>query len=358
MPELRLDQLDAHLARQLAPLYVIHGDEPLLALEATDAIRKRARAAGFTERTVMVSERGFKWGELHAAGASMSLFGDRKIIELRIPTGKPGTDGAEAIKAHVASLTGDVLTLVSVPRLDRATQESAWFRALAGAGTVISVYPVDRARLPDWIATRLARQKQRASRETLAFLADCVEGNLLAAHQEIQKLALLLPEGEVDFESVRAAVLNVARFDASQLPEAMIAGDLTRFTRVLDGLRAEGEAAPRMVWLVAEEIRAVARVQTGIGAGRQLPDLFRENRVWGEPRQRAIAAAARRLPADALQSALTHVARIERVSKGVAKGDAWDELLGLGLSLGAVPAGRASGAARPAVPRERPSGRP
>ena len=334
MPDLRPEQLDAHLAKQLAPLYVIHGDEPLLALEAADAIRKRARAAGYVERTVLVAERGFKWGELHAAGASMSLFGDKKIIELRIPTGKPGTEGAQAIKAHADNLSADALTLVTVPKLDRSTQESAWFKALARAGVVITVYPVDRARLPEWIAGRLARQKQRAGRETLTFLADSVEGNLLAAHQEIQKLGLLLPEGELDFESVRAAVLNVARFDVSQLPQAMIAGDLGRFARVLDGLRAEGEAAPRIVWLVAEELRAVARVQTGIAAGRPLQDLFRENRVWGEPRQRAVAAAARRLPAKTLQSAITHAARIDRVSKGVAKGDAWDELLGLGLGLG------------------------
>ena len=353
MPELRLEQLDAHLAKQLAPLYVIHGGEPLLSHEAADAIRKRSRASGFTERTVMVSERGFKWGELHAAGASMSLFGDKKIIELRIPTGKPGTEGAEAIKSYTESLSPDTLTIVSLPKLDRSGQESGWFKALGRVGPVITIYPVDRARLPEWISSRLARQKQRANRETLAFLSDCVEGNLLAAFQEIQKLALLLPEGELDFESVRAAVLNVARFDASQLSEAMIAGDLTRFARVLDGLRAEGEAAPRMVWLVAEELRAVARVQTGLSAGRQLPDLFRENRVWGEPRQRAVAAAARRLPAEALQSALTHTARIERVSKGVAKGDAWDELLGLGLSLGASPASRAASPARTAGPARR-----
>ena len=333
MASIRAEQLGAHLAKQFAPLYVIHGDEPLLALEAADAIRAKARSAGFTERSVLSVERSFKWGELHAAGASMSLFGDRRLVELRIPSGKPGTEGSEAISAYCARLPQDVLLVVSLPRLAKRDQGAAWFSALAAAGVVVEVWPVERPKLPDWISARLARQKQKAPREVLEFLADCVEGNLLAAHQEIQKLALLFPPGELEFEKVRAAVLNVARFDVGQLGEAMLAGDPPRLARILEGLRAEGEAPPRVLWVLAEELRALARIRDGLAAGRSLPDLCRENRVWGEPRQTLMGRAARRVTASSVRAALSRAAGIDRIAKGIGRGDPWDEMLELGLSL-------------------------
>jgi DNA polymerase-3 subunit delta len=331
MAALRFEQLEAHLSRELRPLYAIHGDEPLLALEAADAIRARARASGFSERVVLAAERGFHWGELAASGANRSLFGDRKLIELRLATGKPGADGAAAIEAFCGNLPPDALTVVTLPRLDKAGQASSWFRALERRGIVVNVYPVERSRLPEWIAARLARHKQRASAETLQFLADCVEGNLLAAHQEIQKLGLLLPAGELEFEAVRAAVMNVARYDALKLTEAMLSGERARLARMLEGLRGEGEAPPRVLWILAEEIRAIARVQNGIAAGRPLADVLREARVWGDARQTLVGRAARKLPRAALLAALEHAAKVDRVVKGIVKGDAWDELLQLGL---------------------------
>jgi len=329
--QLRADQLDAHLARGLAPLYVVHGDEPLLSLEAADAIRTRARAAGCTERDVHLVERGYDWGRLAASAASLSLFATRRIIELRIPSGKPGTDGAGAIGAYCARLPEDTFTLVTLPRLDRAGQGSEWFGALAGAGVVVNVFPVERRQLPLWIGARLARQKQRAAEAALAFVADCVEGNLLAAHQEIQKLSLLYPAGELSFEQVRDAVLDVARFEVSQLSEAMLGGDRVRLARVLDGLAGEGEAPPRVLWVMAEDVRAVARVQAGLAAGRNVAELLREARVWGDARQRLVGAAARRMAREALEAALAHAAAVDRTIKGLAKGNPWDELLRLGL---------------------------
>ena len=331
MAALRFEQLEAHLSRELRPLYAIHGDEPLLALEAADAIRARARASGFSERVVLAAERGFHWGELAASGANRSLFGDKKLIELRLATGKPGADGAAAIEAFCGNLPPDALTVVTLPRLDKAGQASSWFRALERQGIVVNVYPVERSRLPEWIAARLARHQQRASAETLQFLADCVEGNLLAAHQEIQKLGLLLPAGELEFEAVRAAVMNVARYDALKLTEAMLSGERARLARMLEGLRGEGEAPPRVLWILAEEIRAIARVQNGIAAGRPLADVLREARVWGDARQTLVGRAARKLPRAALLAALEHAAKVDRVVKGIVKGDAWDELLQLGL---------------------------
>jgi DNA polymerase-3 subunit delta len=329
--QVRADQLDAHLARGLAALYVVHGDEPLLSLEAADAIRAKARAEGYSERDVHLVERGYDWGRLAASAASLSLFATRRIIELRIPSGKPGTDGAAAIGEYCARLPEDTLTLVTLPRLDRAGQHSEWFGALASAGAVVNVFPVDRKQLPLWIGARLARQKQRAAEAALAFVADCVEGNLLAAHQEIQKLSLLYPPGELSFEQVRDAVLDVARYEVSQLSEAMLAGDKVRLARVLDGLAGEGEAPPRVLWVMAEDVRAIARVQAGLAAGRNVADLLREARVWGDARQRLVGAAARRMAREALEAALAHAAAIDRTIKGLAKGNPWDELLRLGL---------------------------
>ncbi len=333
MLQLRAEQLDAHLARALAPLYVLHGDEPLLSMEAADAIRSKARAAGHAEREVHTVDRGFDWSRLAASAASLSLFASGKVVELRIPSGKPGADGAAAIERYCAPLPPDAVTVVSLPRLDRASQGSRWFERLSGAGVVVNVFPVDRRQLALWIGARLARQGQRAGENALAFLAACVEGNLLAAHQEIQKLALLHPEGELAFEQVRDAVLDVARFEVAQLSEALLAGDKARLARVLAGLAGEGEPAPRVLWVMAEDVRAVTRVHNGLVAGRNAAELYRDFRIWGEARQRLVGAAARRMTRGELEAALAHAAAIDRIIKGLDKGDAWDELLRLGLRL-------------------------
>ena len=330
--QLRAEQLEAHLNKPLARLYVVYGDEPLLALEAADAIRAAARKQGYTERELFIAERYFDWGELLQAGASLSLFGDRKIVELRLPTGKPGTEGGKAIERYCSDLNPASLTLVSLPRMDRTAQGSAWFGALAGAGVMVEVKKVERARLPEWIGQRLQRAGQRASRETLEFLADRVEGNLLAAHQEVLKLALLLPAGELAIEDAQAAVSNVARYDVQALIEALLSGDTARYARVLEGLRGEGEATTFVLWAVSEELRAVARILAGLDTGRQMEQLFRENRVWGT-KQQPMKAALRRFTSEKIDAAISHAAWTDRVIKGIAKGDAWDEFLKLGLKL-------------------------
>jgi DNA polymerase-3 subunit delta len=330
--QLRAEQLEAHLKKSLAPLYVVHGDEPLLALEAADAIRAAARARAYSERDLFIAERYFDWSELFQAGATLSLFGGKKIVELRIPTGKPGTEGAKAIERYCSDLNPECLTLVSLPRLDKAGQNSAWFTTLSASGVVVDIWKVERARLPEWIGQRLARGGQRAGREALEFLADRVEGNLLAAHQEVQKLALLHPAGEVSFDDVQAAVSNVARYDVQGLAEALLTGDLARYVRVLEGLRGEGEAPTFVLWAVSEELRAVSRILAGISAGRQTEQLFRENRVWRN-KEAVMKAALRRLTQPAVDAALSHAAVIDRVIKGIAKGNAWDEFLKLGLEL-------------------------
>lgn len=335
--QLKLDDLPDHLARGVRPLYVVHGDEPLLALEAGDAIRAAARAAGAAERDVLVVEPGFKWDAFLAANANASLFGDRKFVDLRIPSGKPGVEGGRALEAFAARPNPDHVTLITLPRLDRATQASAWFAALAGAGATVAVYPVEREALPRWIADRLARQRQRASAETLAFLADRCEGNLLAARQEIEKLALLLPEGALEHAAVEAAVADVARYDVFELSEAWLAGDATRAVRVLRALEAEGEAATLAVWQFAEDVHALAAVTTLMRNGTPAAAAVRTARVWGR-RQAAMERAARRVAPSLVAPLLVAAAALDALAKGIGRGNAWDDLETAALALAGSPA--------------------
>ena len=285
--QVRADQLASHLQKGLRPLYTVWGDEPLLAQEAGDAIRAAARTAGCSERQVhTVTGAHFDWSGLLGASMALSLFADKQLIEIRIPSGKPGKDGSEALQRYCEKLSDDTVTLVQLPRLDRTQQGSAWFSALDGAGVTIRVDPIERKALPQWIAQRLAQQQQRIrggdeGQRSLAFFADRVEGNLLAAHQEIQKLALLYPGGELSFEQIEAAVLNVARYDVFKLGEAVLAGQVARALRMLDGLRAEGEAAVLVHWTLAEDIRSLKRVKDAMASGKPLPMALREARVWG-----------------------------------------------------------------------------
>ena len=288
-------QLTAHLAKGLRGLYTVVGDEALLVQEATDAIRAAARGAGFTERVVHTAAGAhFDWRGVVASASEMSLFADKQIIDIRVPTGKPGKDGSTALQA-IAEATqdsDDTLTLITLPRLDGATGKSAWVGALDQCGVFIKIDPVERAALPHWIAQRLAQQNQRvqageAGQQSLSFFADRVEGNLLAAHQEIQKLGLLYPPGELSFEQVEQAVVNVARYDPFKLTESVLGGQLQRVQRMLDGLKAEGVSPVVVHWALAEEVRALYRVKQSTDAGKPMPVALRENRIWG-PRERLI----------------------------------------------------------------------
>src|SRR3954471_337477 len=333
---LRPEALDGQLAKGVAPLYVITSDEHLLALEAADRIRRAARANGYSERDVLTVERSFKWGELLAANQALSLFGDKKLIELRIPTGKPGKDGGAALQAYAKDLSPDNLTLITLPKLDWQTAKAAWVASLQQAAVYIEIPTIERAQLPGWIGTRLAAQGQSADRQGLDFIADRVEGNLLAAHQEIQKLGLLHEPGKLSFEQIHDAVLNVARYDVFKLSEAMLGGDCTRLVRMLEGLKGEGEALPLVLWAVAEEIRTLLKLKSGMAQGRPLGALLKEYRIWG-PRERMMEPALRRIALPTLEAALQQAAQVDKMIKGLrAKqfaGDAWDAMLQLALRV-------------------------
>ncbi len=322
-------QLAAHLQRGLRSLYTLHGDEPLLQQEAADAIRAAARAQGYTERSVhTVAGAHFDWSEVLAAGGALSLFAQRQLVEIRIPSGKPGKDGSVALQqlAEAAPANADVLTLVLLPRLDRQTRASAWFAALEQHGVTVAIEPVERAALPQWIAQRLAAQGQRVAageegQRTLQFFADRVEGNLLAAHQEIQKLALLYPPGELGFEQVESAVLNVARYDVFKLGEAVLAGQPLRVQRMLDGLRAEGEAEVLVHYALAEDIRGLKRVKDALAQGRPLPLALREQRIWGV-KERLYERVLPQLQPAALEALLQEAHQVDGIVKGL-KAPGW-----------------------------------
>mgnify|MGYP000146047546 CR=1 FL=1 len=295
----KTDALLVHLKKveaggAILPLYVFSGDEPLLMMEAMDQLRSAAKKQNFTEREVLLQERGFDWSALLNAGQTMSLFGDKRWVELRIPTGKPGRDGAEALKQFSTQIESqaagpdgpDTIVCIILPRLDGKTKTSAWFSALDEAGMAIQLDSLERAQLPQWIAGRLKKQGQEVDagpegQRALSFIAEQVEGNLIAAHQEIQKLGLLHPAGVLTEEQIRSAILKVARYNVFELTEAMLAGDLARLNRMLDGLKGEGEPLVLILWSVTEELRILSKLKVASDAGESVQNLMRANRIWG-----------------------------------------------------------------------------
>ncbi len=342
--QLAPSQLQAHLQKGLRSLYTLHGDEALLVQEAADAIRAAARQQGYTERSVhVVSGAHFDWSEVLAAGGSMSLFADRQILEIRVPTGKPGKEGSPMIQQLAQSAEGNdsTLTLFILPRLDSATKKGAWFGALEQFGVSVQIDSLERAQLPQWIAQRLKLQNQSVApgqegQNCLQFFADRVEGNLLAAHQEIQKLGLLYPAGELSQAQVEGAVLNVARYDVFKLSEAVLSGQVARVQRMLDGLQAEGEAAVLVHYALAEDIRALKRVKDAMAEGRPLPMALREQRIWGV-REKLFERVLPKLTASRLAQLLQNAHQVDGIVKGLKVADwptdPWQALQRLALRV-------------------------
>ena len=342
--QLALPQLQAHLQKGLRSLYTLHGDEALLVQEAADAIRATARLQGYTERSVhVVSGAHFDWSEVLAAGGSMSMFAERQILEIRVPTGKPGKEGSPMIQQLAQSAEGNdsTLTLFVLPRLDNATKKGAWFGALEQFGVTLQVDSLERAQLPQWIAQRLKLQNQSVApgqegQNCLQFFADRVEGNLLAAHQEIQKLGLLYPPGELTQTQVESAVLNVARYDVFKLSEAVLSGQVARVLRMLEGLQAEGEAAVLVHFTLAEDIRALKRVKDAMADGRPLPMALREQRIWGL-REKLFERVLPKLSSTRLAQLLQNAHQVDGIVKGLKvadwPSDPWQALQRLALRV-------------------------
>lgn len=325
MPTLNPETLPAALARGLSPLYVIHGEELFLSLEAADAIRDAAQRQGYLEREVITVEGNFEWASLNAIVNGGSLFSQLKIVEIRIPGGKPGIEGADILSRLATKPPADTLTLVVFPKLDRQQQQSKWFQTLNATATIVHTHTIDRQRLATWVTQRLAKQQQSLSKEAMAFFIERVEGNVLAARQEIDKLALLCPSGELNLAQLQQLVANVARFDIFQLAEAWLAGEIARVLRIVHGLKAEGIAPVLVLWSLTEDIRMLIRLKQGQKDKRSLRELAKELRLWGEKQKRAERAVTR-IGSRTLAEALHFCARIDGEIKGSIPGNPWHSL--------------------------------
>lgn len=328
-------QLEPHLKQGLQPIYVLVGDEPLAQRECLDAIRVAATTQGFDERTSLIVERSFNWQQVQNFGQSISLFSSRRLLELNIPNGKPGVEGAKALQALATKTLPDTSVIIILPTLERDAKNSAWFSTLESHTQVITLSEVDATNLPKWIANRLAQQGQHTSIQTLEFLAHQVEGNLLAANQEVQKLSLLYPQGELSDEVVREAVLNVSRYDPFQLGESVLAGDAERTVRILQGLQDEGETAVAVMNPLMWVLRPLVRIKQAEMRGANLTAAMTNARIYGD-KQALVKRALTRLSLRQLDAALQKLVDIDKMAKGVMLGDAWLEISRLCFGLAKV----------------------
>lgn len=347
---IRVDALLQHLQKVKSgrerprALYIFSSDEPLMMMEMKDHLRLIMKELGFSERETLMHESGFDWNLLLSGSQNMSLFGDKKLVELTVPTGKPGREGSEALKAfaqYVQTLDGvdlDTVTVIYLPKLDTATQKSAWFSTLDTAGMAVRMDVLERSQLPAWINERLKRlelslESGAAGQKSMELMVEQFEGNLIAAHQEIQKLSLLYPKGVLTLEQIQHAIVNVARYDVFDLTETFLMGDMPRIHRMLDGLKGEGEALVLIVWSLAEEIRTLRALKELTMQGENLSSAMKSRRIWGK-REQLIPTVLQRMSLPLIDRALQMIADIDKQSKGIPASqmppDPWDGLRRIG----------------------------
>lgn len=333
--KLRLDQLPGQLRQGLGPIYLLSGEEPLQLGEAADLIRQEARQRGFGEREVMHVEGGFDWRALAAAGSTLSLFAEQRLIELRLPSGKPGSDGSAALCDYAANPPADTVLIITSGKLDKSAQNSKWYKALDKAGITLQVWPVEPAALPQWIVQRMRARGLQPTAEAAQLLAERVEGNLLAAAQEVEKLLLLYGEGAIDADRVEEGVADSARYDIFELVDTALLGNAPRTARVVEGLRGEGAEPILVLWALARECRMLAQMSTEMAQGASLESQLAAHRVW-EKRKGPVRAGLKRHNQRRWELMLRRAARIDRMVKGVEPGNPWDELLQLSLLMAGV----------------------
>jgi DNA polymerase-3 subunit delta len=321
----------AHLYRPGRPraleraraVWLIAGDEPLLTGRQRTSFAP-TRKEGFTGRDLFVTDRSFDWSEVAAASRALSLFSERRILEIRMPTARPGKEGGAALAALAADPGPDNLVLVITARPEKEAWSSAWLKAFEKHGVFVQSSPVEIGKLPQWISGRASKAGLTLDPGAAEFLAERVEGNLLAAQQEIEKLALLTPAGRVSMDAMQAAVANSARYSVYQLGEAALDGDAPRSLRILEGLRVEGAEPPLVLWALCRELRALADVRNGI-----------QKKSWGanaERHEALVSRAAKRTARQPIGPWFVAAAQIDRQFKGQAGkggGDPWTSLTAL-----------------------------
>lgn len=330
--KIRPEQLDSHLEKSFASTYFISGDEPLLIQESADAVRQKARMQGFSERELFYAEGNFDWSQLYNEANSLSLFATKKIIEIRIPSGKPGDKGSKAICEFCASQNPDTLLLVIAPKLERSAQNSKWVKALESTGTHIQVWPVSAQQLPRWIQQRLLKSDIRANNEAVEILADRVEGNLLAAVQEIEKLKLLSENGQIDAETMSSVVADSARYNLFSFVDEILAGRAQSAAKSLRGLQNEGTDAIPILWAITRELRILVKASEAIARGEHSDRALKAAGVW-EKRIALFRSAVKRCSAAHLRMLLYQASAIDKGIKGMRQADVWDEMVTLVLSF-------------------------
>lgn len=327
--KVRPDQLERQLTGELAPIYFINGDEPLQVMESADRIRAEARKRDYTEREVMDVDAQFDWNQLLDAGNSLSLFAEKRILELRMPNGKPGKNGSQVLQAYAQRPAEDAILIISSGKLEGSAKNTKWFKTLDQQGVIIQCWPVNPGQLPGWIQQRLQAKGMSADQDALQLLAERVEGNLLAAAQEVDKLYLLYGEGKLSFEQTASAVADSARYNIYDLVDCALEGDVTRTSRIVSGLKNEGVEPVLMLWALSREIRQLARIaEDTVSADAAMARL----RIW-ESRKPLLRKALSRHTAKRWKLFLKRCSKIDKVIKGVESGRAWDELLMLSSQI-------------------------
>ena len=330
--KIKAEQLSGNLQKQLLPVYVISGDEPLLAQECADAVRVAARKNGFTEREFFHVEGNYDWNHIANEANSLSLFSDKKILEIRIANGKPGDKGSKALCEICANPNPDNLLLVILPKLEKSAQNSKWLKALESLGAHIQVWPVSADNLPRWIQQRLSQANIQANQEAVQILADRVEGNLLAAVQEIEKLKLLAPEGKVDADTMSAVVADSARYNLFEFIDKMLIGDAQSAAQSLRGLQNEGTEPIPLLWAITRELRILVKASEQVARGEHSDWALKNSGVWDKRMTLFRRALQRNKPAH-LRMFLYQAGAIDRGIKGMRKADVWDEMATLVLSI-------------------------
>jgi DNA polymerase III subunit delta len=323
---LKPEQTAAALQKSLAPVYFISGDEPLQLGEIADAVRAAARKAGYTSREVLVADSGFSWNELAESAASLSIFADKKIIELRLPTATPGAEGSKALISYCERLPEDTLLLITSAKIAGASLKARWFQALDKAGCVIQVWPLEGQDLVRWLQQRMQQRGLQTEPSGIKTLASRIEGNLLAAAQEIEKLYVLYGTGHLSNQQILDVVADSSRFDVFKLMDSVLAANVERILKILSGLRAEGVAAPVVLWALTREARVLIRIKQALAQGQDKASVFKNNQIW-DKRQQLVSDALNRLGGSELNSILTLSAKADRQIKGRQQGEPWETLL-------------------------------
>lgn len=317
------DKLEAHFSRGLAPIYILSGDEPLGLMECSDRIRAAAKSAGFVEREVIFVDSDDEWSRLRTSADSLSLFAAQRLIELRLPTGKPGRIGATALSEYAQSAPPDIVLLITSARLERAQTNAAWYKNIDKVGVSMTFWPIKASELPAWIESRMRQKRLRPTRAAVQLVAERVEGNMLAAAQEVERLSLLFPEQEIDVAQALEAVANSARYSIVDCIDAAMQGAPQRAIKVLQGLRGEGVAPVLVLWSLAQEIRAATRIAQSLAAGMSPQAALKAAKVW-QNRVPAMRLALSRHSEKSWLELSSLVAHADRVLKGQATGDVWE----------------------------------